>query len=80
MKESLGLSTIIGDDKKVHLEHLRQNGGYFQRFEWLPDEFERKHDADRQDLIDQKIRECNIHPMPFNASQNKRLLKHEYPF
>ena len=34
----------------------------------------------RQDMIDQKLKECNIHPMPFNASQNKKLLKHEYPF
>jgi hypothetical protein len=31
-------------------------------------------------MIDQKLKECNIHPMPFNASQNKKLLKHEYPF
>ena len=31
-------------------------------------------------MISRKIKETNIHPLPFNPSQNKRLLKHEYPF
>lgn len=62
------------------MEHLHKNGGYFQKFEWLQDEYWRKHEQDTQDMIEQKIKETNIHPLPFNANQNKKLLKHEYPF
>jgi hypothetical protein len=46
----------------------------------MQDEYWRKHEQDTQDMIEQKIKETNIHPLPFNANQNKKLLKHEYPF
>lgn len=68
MKENLARSAIIGEDKKVHLEHLRSHGGYFETFNWMPDEYDNKHEADKQDMIDQKIKETHIHPMPFNAN------------
>jgi hypothetical protein len=44
MKHELGISSVISNNKKQHLEHLRQNGGYFQKFEWMPDEYWRKHE------------------------------------
>ena len=34
----------------------------------------------RQELIDSKLKETSIHPMPFNPGNNKKALKHEYPF
>jgi len=34
----------------------------------MPDEYDNKHEADKQDMIDQKIKETHIHPMPFNAN------------
>jgi hypothetical protein len=46
----------------------------------MPDEFGRGDDESRRAMIDKKIKETNTHPFPFNANQNKRLLKHEYPF
>jgi hypothetical protein len=35
MKES----SVISQNKKPHLEHLKSNGGFFQKFEWMPDEY-----------------------------------------
>ena len=46
----------------------------------MPDEFGRQDDESRRNMIDKKIKETNTHPFPFNPNQNKRLLKHEYPF
>jgi UDP-N-acetylglucosamine 2-epimerase len=46
----------------------------------MPDEYGRKDDEIRRDMIDAKIKETNTHNFPFNTNQNKRLLKYEYPF
>lgn len=80
MKQELAYSSVISANKKPHLEHLKNNGGYFQKFEWMQDEYWRKHEQDIQDMIAQKIAETAEHPLPFNANQNKKLLKYEYPF
>lgn len=80
MEEGVDQSSIITQNKQKYLERIKLNGGYFQRFEWLPEEYQRKHEYERSEMISRKIKETNIHPLPFNPSQNKRLLKHEYPF
>lgn len=50
------------------------------KFEWMADEYGRHEDIQRRENIDAKIKETNTHPFPFNANQNKKLLKYEYPF
>ena len=51
-----------------HIEHLKNNGGYFQKFNWMPDEYGRKDDEERREMIDAKIKETNTHNFPFNAN------------
>jgi|TARA_B110000305_G_C19209941_1_gene525364 hypothetical protein len=80
MKEVMAESTVIGQNKRQHMEHLKANGGYFKKFEWIEDPFELKEETDKALKRDAKIREVNLHPQPFNANQNKKLLKFEYPF
>jgi|LauGreDrversion4_2_1035121.scaffolds.fasta_scaffold1651237_1 hypothetical protein len=46
----------------------------------MRDEFERKQDFARRDLINSKITETNTHALPFNPASNKRMLSFEYPF
>jgi len=70
----------VSQNKQKHLAHLRENGGYFKKFEWMPDEFDRPLEFRRRDLINDKIKATEMHSMPFNPGNNKKLLKHEYPF
>jgi len=37
----------------------------------MPDEFDRVNEFKRSDLIDSKIKETNLHAMPFNCNMNK---------
>lgn len=46
----------------------------------MRDEYERKQDFARKDLINSKITETNTHALPFNPANNKRMLSFEYPF
>lgn len=44
------------------MEHLKANGGYFKKFEWIEDPFELKDEQDKALKRDAKIREVNLHP------------------
>ena len=39
MKESLALSSVISQNKRVHMEKLQNHNGYFRTFEWLEDHY-----------------------------------------
>jgi hypothetical protein len=43
-RHELAISSVISQNKKPHLEHLKNNGGFFQKFEWMADEAWRKHE------------------------------------
>lgn len=76
-------SSVISQNNKKHreqLEQLKQNGGFFQRFEWMPEGYGIDKELKRMELVDNKMKETQLHPHPFNANQNKKLLKFEYPF
>ena len=73
-------SSIISMNNKKHVEHLKKNGGYFERFEWMPEGYGQIKEQEREKRIQNKILETNIHSEPWNANMNKKLLKYEYPF
>jgi hypothetical protein len=39
MDFAMNESSVISQNKKKHMEHLSKNGGFFQRFEWMPEGF-----------------------------------------
>lgn len=80
MDFAMNESSIISQNNKKHMEHLSKNGGYFMRFEWMPEGFGQVSQLARQERINNKIKETSLHDAPFNANQNKRLMKYEYPF
>lgn len=46
----------------------------------MPDSYGNKREAYQFDLIYNRMKATEIHSEPFVVNQNKRLLKHEYPF
>ena len=74
------IASIQSLNNKVQREHLKSGGGYFGKFEWMPDEYNNERDLHFQDVKsrDSKIR--TMHGSYFNPSQVKPTLKYEYPF
>ena len=62
------------------MDKLRKNGGYFEKFEWMPEGYGQMKELAREERIHKKILETNLHDQPFNLAMNKKQLKHEYPF
>ena len=62
------------------MDKLKQNGGYFQRFEWMPEGYDQLKEIKKEERINDKLINDRLHPEKFCVSQNKKLLKYEYPF
>lgn len=71
-------SSMVSQNKRIAREILKENGGLFQRFEWMKDPYylsQANLSKERQDANDKMITD-----RPFNPAQVKRALRHEYPF
>jgi len=54
------------------MEQLKQNGGFFQRFEWMPEGYGQMKELAREERIHNKLIETSLHDAPFNPNQNKK--------
>ena len=63
-------SSVISQNKKPHLEHLKANGGFFQRFEWMPDEYNPIKPFNLDEINSNKMKQASLHGdnNPFNPS------------
>jgi len=46
----------------------------------MPEGYGAMKDMAREERIHNKLIETSLHDAPFNANQNKKLMKYEYPF
>lgn len=65
---SMHESTIKGLNNKQYLEKLKQNGGYFQRFEWMPEGYDQQKEIRKDERMLHRLRMDKLHTMPFNPS------------
>jgi len=54
-------SSIISMHNKQHMDKLRQNGGFFEKFEWMPEGYGQMKEQAREERIHNKIIETNLH-------------------
>lgn len=45
MKEALGQSSVISQNKRAHMEKLQNTNGYFRTFEWMEDHYNNTKEA-----------------------------------
>ena len=54
-------SSIISQHNKQHMDKLRKNGGFFERFEWMPEGYGQMKELTKEERIHNKIMETNLH-------------------
>ena len=73
-------SQITSHNSKIYREILKQNGGVFQKFGWMPDQFGIEHDIRLKEKIEDQLRAEIINPHVFQRAMLKKCLKYDYPF
>ena len=56
MAHVINESSVISQNKKQHLEHLKSNGGFFKRFEYMPDGYDTLKAANFEESKFQKMK------------------------
>lgn len=74
------VSSVASQNLKAANELLKDNGGLFQKFEWMADEYgtERKIQATEKKRAEERAYE--MHNQNFNPAKIKKQLTYDYPF
>lgn len=73
-------SQITSQNSKIYREILKGNGGVFQQFGWMKDEYGIQHLLEQEEIHNEKLRMEKVNRLPFNRATLKKVMKYEYPF
>ena len=73
-------SQITSQNSKIYREILKGNGGVFQKFGWMPDQYSLQHDLELAAKKEHMKVSTKMNEKPFNTAQVHRKLKYEFPF
>jgi hypothetical protein len=72
--------SVNSENKKVEREILKENGGIFMKFGWMPDPFNAGSTARARQSEINNYRSEKTNPRPFNPAKNKKMSHYDYPF
>ena len=73
-------SSIQTQNLRIAQEILKENGGTFKKFEWMPDEYERKQMTELNEKIASLEKIKQMHEVDFNPAKVKKNAKYDNPF
>jgi len=71
---------VNSENKKVEREILKENGGIFMKFGWMPDPFDTGATLKAREKEMHQFKSEKTNPRPFNPAKNKKAAFFDYPF